>query len=304
MPETSGNKRRDYSKFDGMSTEMLEDILRADSQMPDSDNSDTDAILYIMEVIAKREKENTTGKFTDVDDAWASFSENYLPYIENDKSLYDFEDTEESGIKQAPSIQPSRPLRKRRLMRVACVAAAVTVLLLASTITASAFGFDLWGAVAKWTMDTFGFSSTSSIKIDDSNQESSSITNSSLQNTLSHYGITADLIPTWFPDGYVLEDVDVAETPTRTTFLATFINSDQEILVTIVSLSVPSTRTYEKDGLDVTVYTANGIEHYIMTNLDHANVVWKTETFECSISGTLTLNEAEKMIESIYERKK
>lgn len=141
MPDLSESKHRDYSKFDNMSTEMLEDILQADSQLPDEENSDPDAILYIMEVIAKREKEHPTGKFTDVHSAWASFSENYLPYIENDESLYYFEDAEEeTGIRQTPSLYPSRPHKKRRLIRVVIVAAAITALLLAGAITAGALG--------------------------------------------------------------------------------------------------------------------------------------------------------------------
>lgn len=300
MPETSGKRSRDYSKFDNMSTEMLEDILRADSHLPDGENSDTDAILYIMEVIAKREKDNSSGKFTDVRDAWTSFSENYMPYIEDSKSLYDFGDEKETGVIQTPSVQ--RQLKKRRLMRVASIAAAVTALLLASTITASAFGLDLWGTVAKWTMDTFGFSRTVSYK-EPSLHISSEPDDNSLLGTLKKYGITADLAPTWFPEGYVLDNVDVAETPSRTTFQATYIKSDNEILVSVASLTQSSTRTYEKDSENVTTYSFNGVDHYIMSNLDYTNVVWKEDKYECQISGKISLDDAKKMIDSIYERK-
>lgn len=66
---------------------MLEDILRADFLLPNGEYSDMDAILYIMEVIAKREKEHPTGKFTNVRDAWMSFNENYLSYTKNE-NLY------------------------------------------------------------------------------------------------------------------------------------------------------------------------------------------------------------------------
>lgn len=296
MPETSGNKRRDYSKFDNMSTEMLEDILRADSHLPDGDNSDTDAILYIMEVIAKREKEHSTGKFTDVRDAWASFSENYMPYIEDSKSLYDFGDEKETGVIQTPSIQ--RQLKKRRLMRVACVAAVVTVLLLASTITASAFGFDLWGAVAKWTKDTFGFSSTVT-----NIQTSSNSDYTDLQEALDNYRISARIAPTWYPNGYLLENIRVNETPAQTTIVANYSNKENEISIKITLLAKPSTRTYEKDAENVTVYSANGIDHYIMSNLNQTNIVWQTENSECSITGQFTLEEAKMIINSIYERK-
>lgn len=303
MPKSGGNNHRDYSIFDNMSTEALEDILRSDSQLQNDEDSDMDAILYIMEVIAKREKENPTGRFTDAHTAWTSFSENYLPYVEDNKSLYDYEDIEEqTSIEQTPFIISSPPRRNLQLMRIACVTVAITALLLAGTMTASAMGFDLWGTVAKWTKDTFGFSTTDS-NVEESTLEIGETVNGSLQKTLDQYGITADLAPTWFPDGYMFKNIDVAETPVRTAINAIYEGKDDEISVTIVLLSKPSTRTYEKDGYDITVYTANEIEHYIMTNIDLTNVIWKTENYECSVSGKFSLKDAKKIIDSIYERK-
>ena len=280
-----------------MSTEMLEEILRADSQLPDSEDSDTDTILYIMEVIANREKEHPTGKFTDVRTAWASFSENYLPYLENNKSLYDDEDIEErKDIKQVPSYKSSTSLKKRRLMRAAFITAIVTVSLFAGTVTASAFGFDLWGAVAKWTEDIFGFSHTDM-------QEDNKISEyDSLQRTLDNYGITTDLVPTWLPDGYSFKSVDVAENPLRTTIHSVYSDKNGEISVTIISLVNPSASTYEKDGEEVITYSVDGIEHYIMRNLERTKVVWMTDNYECSITGNFSVKEAEKMIDSIYRR--
>ncbi len=297
MPESNGNNRRDFSKFDNMSTEKLEDILRADSQLSDGLNSDTDAILYIMEVIAKREKENPTGKFTDVHTAWASFNENYLTYIEDDKSLYDFEDTkEESGISQAFSPRPSRPLRKRRLMRVALVSAIVAALLLAGTITASAFGVDLWGAVAKWTKDTFGFANYVTT------QPSTNPQYEGLQDALANYDVSAPIAPTWFPEGYLLENISINETPAQIVINARYSNMNSVISVNVTLHTSPTSRTYEKDETNVTVFSVNEIEHYVMSNMNQTNIVWKTDNYECSISGPFTLDEAERMLTSIYER--
>ena len=50
MSESKEHFYRDFSKFDEMSTEELNEILRQDSQLPDGEDSDTDAILYIMEM--------------------------------------------------------------------------------------------------------------------------------------------------------------------------------------------------------------------------------------------------------------
>ena len=66
MSESKEHFYRDFSKFDEMSTEELNEILRQDSQLPDGEDSDTDAILYIMGVIAKRNQELPSSDFRDV----------------------------------------------------------------------------------------------------------------------------------------------------------------------------------------------------------------------------------------------
>ena len=53
LKNTNGNS---FSKFNKMSTEELDEILRLDFQLPDGEGLDEDTILYITEVIASREK--------------------------------------------------------------------------------------------------------------------------------------------------------------------------------------------------------------------------------------------------------
>ena len=295
MSDLNSNTHRDYSIFDSMSTKELENILRSDSQLSDIKNSDLDAILYVMEVIAKREKENSTGRFRDINKSWKSFNENYLPYIKDNKSLYDYDDNENQT-----TVEQLSPVRKyRRTIRVACILAIITSLFLTGSITAKAFGIDLWGTVAKWTKDTFGFSVPNKAET----QQTTSIkSDTGFEEMLFEYGITSDLVPTWLPEGYLLNNIDVAETPARTTFLATYKDQNNEILITIASLYKKSTSAYEKDNKELIVYKVNSIEHYIMTNIEKVDIVWKWENFECSITGEFSVEEAEKMINSIYER--
>ncbi|MGD9568685.1 MAG: DUF4367 domain-containing protein [Sedimentibacter sp.] len=293
MSESNKNNHRKYSIYDNMSTEVLEEILRADSQLQNDEDSDIDTILYIMEVIAKREKEQPTGKFTDVQTAWTSFSENYLPYIENDKSLYDDEDIKDkTDIKQIPLYKSSTSRKRRLQLRATFIVAIVAVMLFVGTVTANALGFDLWKAVAKWTKDTFSFSNViiNKEKPDD------------LQETLDKYGLNTKVAPTWFPDGYSFESVDVAENPLRTTIRSIYSSNNGEISVTIVLLANPSTSIYEKDSKDIITYSVDDIEHYIMTNLERTKVVWMTDNYECSITGKFSIEEAKKIIDSIYER--
>ena len=53
MPDYFNNGRCDYSKFDSMTTEELEEILRQDVQNLEGD-TDIDMLMYITEVIRKR----------------------------------------------------------------------------------------------------------------------------------------------------------------------------------------------------------------------------------------------------------
>lgn len=61
MSEQFGNLPKDFSEFDHMSSEMLEQILRADAQKLD-DDSDLDAILYITGLLNERETKNCCPK--------------------------------------------------------------------------------------------------------------------------------------------------------------------------------------------------------------------------------------------------
>ena len=73
----SENQCRDYSKYDDMMSEDLEEILRLDVSAPDGEDSDTELLLYIMGVLASRRKNNSNGKTAQ--QAWESFQQNYLP---------------------------------------------------------------------------------------------------------------------------------------------------------------------------------------------------------------------------------
>ena len=63
MSESKEHFYRDFSKFDKMSTEELNEIFSSGLSAPDGEDSDTDAILYIMGVIAKRNQELPSSDF-------------------------------------------------------------------------------------------------------------------------------------------------------------------------------------------------------------------------------------------------
>ena len=69
---------RDFSRYEAMTTEELEEILRLDAEAPEGAGSDTELILYILEVLASRKNaKNITGNTAQA--AWESFQQNYMP---------------------------------------------------------------------------------------------------------------------------------------------------------------------------------------------------------------------------------
>ena len=141
----SGNQDRgtwDFSKYDAMATEELEEILRLDSEAPEGQESDTEVLLYVMEVLVNRRNTNNTGKTAQK--AWESFQQQYLPEVE--------ECLEYTSETRKP-VKTAGPWLRRMIAAVAVVA-----LLVGIPLTASAFGWeDLWNVIAAWAKETFSF---------------------------------------------------------------------------------------------------------------------------------------------------
>ena len=76
MSTPEGTKKRDYSRYDQMSTAELEQLLRLDFQASENGDSDLDAILYLSDLLARRNGPS------DPDAAWAQFQTKYRPYAD------------------------------------------------------------------------------------------------------------------------------------------------------------------------------------------------------------------------------
>ena len=92
MDNANVHSGRDYSGFDEMSTESLKEILSQDSRLPAGTGYDMDAILYIMEVVERREAEQSSSQFTPVDEAWQQFKARYREEDCDGTSLYEDEE--------------------------------------------------------------------------------------------------------------------------------------------------------------------------------------------------------------------
>ena len=275
---------RDFSHFDKLSTEELQEIIRQDSFL-DDDSSDIDAILYITDLLVKRSDSSNNSK--DVEAAWKSFKENYYPYISDPEPLYSFDSPEDEVVK-------AKPRHLSRAMKTLSVAAVLAVVIISGSLTASAFGYNLWGAVAEWTRDTFGFTQSS--------QNNGIYPFENLRDALAAYDIDEPIVPQWIPDGYGEDTVQAAETPDSKIIVAVSKYGSKEIKLEVKIFNDPSNRhwLYEMFEDDVEKYSSNGIDFYIMKNDDFTRVSWAVGNNECSILCALEPKEIYRMIDSIF----
>ncbi len=274
MSENQNRGNIDFAKYDSMATEELEEILRLDAEMPEGQESDTDKILYIMEVLTERKRNNSHTGNTALE-AYESFKQNYMPETDN-------------------HIIPTKTKRRgSRWIRSLAAAAAVLVILIAGSVTAKAFGFDIWKAVVQWTQETFRFGDGGNSDADNN------LPYASLQEALEKGNTPAWLAPTWIPDGFNINDIQVEQTPLKKTYKAIYTNADKNLVITVRDyLDADPIYVEQSEGL-VEEYEVSGVIYYIFTDVDLKKAKWINGSYECSISGNVTIEDLKLMIDSI-----
>lgn len=277
MSENMNRGSRDFSRFDTMETEELEEILRLDAEAPEEEETDTELLLYIMEVLAERRKNaNITGN--NAQDAWKSFEENYMP-----------ENILETKSKPAPV----------RWLRSVIAAAAVIALLILIPVSAKAMKLDeLWNVVAKWAKETFSFVSGGDTDVDEpSPNRKGELT--PLQELLQKSERDPTVVPTWVPEGYILENTEKDMSPVQEMYIAFYLKGDKNIVIRVQTYLTDDFQKLEIEEGYSEIYTVSGIDYYIFDNKDQVQVMWIIDTYECNISGDLSIDEAKEMINSI-----
>ena len=281
MSENQNCGIRDFSKYDEMTTKELEEILRLDAEMIDGQESDTEILLYVMEVLTQRRKKTgQTGNTAQ--EAYETFTQHYLPEIMNT-----------DNTDPVPTKRNKPANRTHRWIRAMAATAAVLVILIAGSVTAKAFGIDVWKAVIQWTQETFHFGEWGN------SNSSNNLPYASLQEALEKGKITTALAPAWFPDDYELVDITVEQTPFQKAYRAQYIRGEQELIITVREyLNDEPLYVEQSDGL-IEEYEVGGITYYLFENNEQVQAVWIVDSYECYIAGALSIDELKMMISSI-----
>lgn len=288
MPETPKPRYSDFSRFDSMTNGELEEILRLDAQNIEGEESDTEMLLYVMEVLAHR-KRNDGNISKTPEEALKSFQKNYLPC--ND----DADHPEESD---KLTVLPRTGKGRKGFKRTIAGAAAAFAIVIFGSVTANAFGFDIWDIFIRWTQETFNFSNSVQESVP-APQVDSDLEEGSLDVLLKEYGISQAVIPAWVPEGYELEDIIVDETPLRKEVLVVYMQGEKALKISIISYVNSDPEQIEKSDISFETYDSHGITYYIFMDNNLLQAVWNTDKYECYISGAITTDEMKAIINSI-----
>lgn len=287
MPDKQNGRVKDFSVYDTMETAQLEEILRLDAKSTEGKESDTDMLLYIMEVLADRKRKEGTARKTP-EEAFRSFQENYLPC----------DCIEETG----PHKTRKKPRgRTWRFPRSILAAAAALALIVGGVITAKGFGVDVWEVFLQWTSETFHFTDGSQGSEGNQPGTSSNLECEELAQVLAAYGVTESLVPAWLPEGYDFVNVDITETPKQKDFFAVFDNGENRLKISVKSYISGNPEQIEQSGNLINTYTVQGITYYIFEDVNQIKAMWINQNYECYISGLITVEEMKQIINSIKE---
>lgn len=280
MSDAALDRRHEFGAFDSMSTEELEAILRMDSYGGENGKYDTDAILYILEVIDKRQNETAGEKKERTERALEEFKTWYLPSAQEGSFLYYTEEKE-----------PDRAERPaRRLLRRAALIAAVLAGIFALMLTAQAAGIDIFGAIARWSDETFSFAvSNASYKGNGGGWLAA------CRQELEDAGLPAEYLPTWLPDGYTPGELEITQFHDFTKIYLPLDESSGNFIDVFIFTFSDST-SFEKNLLqknagNVDYYTTNGHIIYLFYNHDTLKGTCINGNIMITITGSLSQND-------------
>lgn len=296
MHSNKSYEPQNFAKYDDMSTEDLGEILEIEPLKPTEKQLPDDELLYISEVYCNRvdmqkifpkSNEEYLAEFTALR---ASLSEEDLSFLlEQEES--DFRETL-AVLKQVSKHKSSKKTRRPTIRKLSVIAATVVVVFSLLVLPVNASGNRLLDTIVVWAKETFQF-----IPRGSSTQDF--VENTEFQEFLRQNNVDV-AVPSLIPSGYELHAVHLKPNDLQTAFYAEFSNTLDAYFKLVVRDYIPGYPSYaEQLGGEYETIIIVGQEYFIFENIDRSTAVWVTESYECLLSGELSLSQMETMLKSI-----
>ena len=96
--------------------------------------------------------------------------------------------------------------------------------------------------------------------------------------------LSSNVVPTWLPKEYVLEEIIVRDHPEGKIIIASFSPGEECIIYEIRDITNECNTAYQKDTADAEVYECFGIKHYILSNNNSWTAMWSVDGAICSLT--------------------
>lgn len=295
MPEITiwRDSPKSYPVLERMTLEELNCLLGQEMSAPNSE-PDVTYMSAIIEVMDKKEADTADGLRVDTEAALHEFHEDY----QGKPSMYFSEATRETESSHLFQFQKSKPRNNSAGVRILRNMAAMLAVVLILGGTASAFGVNLFQAVASWSNETFHFVF---------GQEQEQLDEPQIDPFPDLRLAVAQetdrlVVPTYAPVQLQLKDIKIVERSDGTSIRTTYASERGDVTFHVQVYDkqpMLDSMIYQRDMSETRTYRVGDIEYILMSNNERCNAVWLNENVECCIQGHLTFEELEQMIDSI-----
>ena len=276
--------------------ELLEEVKAIMAQ--DAAHMDADRLAACLKLLQERAPVAQT---YDPEASWQEFSHRHALIMAADAA-------EEGGESESNAHNRTKNTQHKTIRRRVILIAAIIVLLLGAMVTAQATGMDVFGAFARWTEETFHFTTTENAAAL-APAEQTDVDFEELVAEFEALGAPRELVLTWVPAGY---EVNIGPNLDQTTSVSRYeVNflspSESEIQFIIKAYFYqPSIDevTFEKNDISVETYLSNNRIFYIYANTDLSSysASWSFDNYMILINGDNTsLSDLKHIIDSIGE---
>lgn len=210
---------------------------------------------------------------------------------------------EDMAADTAPDISPVPGKRHSVKPFARALPFAAALILLLGTVTAQAFGVDVFSAIARWTAEIFRLDGGSTpyavVRLHplDVGEEA---TYESLEEAVAAFGIDAPIVPKEIPEGFELVEVRAANRESGLLIYATYKSTDGDIQIRYRETAAREFSTLERENGVVNSHFMGEIEHRLVSDMGRQKAIWQNGDFECKITGAVSEQEIIDMVDSIY----
>ena len=192
-----------------------------------------------------------------------------------------------------------RKMTLRKLLPIAAI-----FVLIICLMTPMAYGRNIFQEIGRWTAEIFQLEDNTDNYAVIRNRpltEGESKTYATPQEMLEDFGLTAKLVPAWVPERLGEPSVWAKNSSQGANLFIDYEADDAYLSIYYIEMLPQNLYATEKDYQDANSKKIDGIKHHVIIDEDITKIVWENGELECHITGDLSWEEMERVLDSIYE---